>query len=205
MPPKSPNLKTVQIGLSQSTTRNPGPSIPQYRLNPTAASLLGFLQSGRMTGWDLAGAAQRSIGNFWNLTRSQIYRELHSLEAAGLVKASETGARERRPVALTAAGRRAFADWIAEEPDVETTRFPLLLTMFFADRVPPDRLHRFLRQHQLRHERQLETYERQAATLADRESGPALTLRFGIEYEQAVLRWFASLPQLSGTQRRKPR
>lgn len=158
-----------------------------------------------MTGWELAARVQQSIGNFWNLTRSQIYRELSTLEAAGLVKASETGPRERRPFAITAAGRRAFSEWISREPEVENIRFPLLLTLYFADHVPPERLRRFLRQHQLRHERQLEIYEDQGRTVSDWDSGPALTLRFGIEYERAILRWFSSLPQLAaGAGRRKP-
>jgi hypothetical protein len=94
-------------------------------------------------------------------------------------------------------GRRAFAAWIAEEPDTETIRFPLLLTVFFAEQVPAERLRRFLRQHQVRHERQLAIYEQQAASLTRPESGPALSLRFGIEYERAILRWFESLPQLA--------
>lgn len=158
-----------------------------------------------MTGWELAGAVQRSIGNFWNLTRSQIYRELHTLEAAGMVTARETGPRERQPYTITATGRRAFTDWISREPDVENIRFPLLLTVFFADRVPGERLHRFLRQHQVRHERQLEIYEGQAAAVTDWTSGPALTLRFGIEYERAILRWFAGLPKLAGSKRESKR
>ena len=45
-------------------------------LNPTAASLLGYLDVGPMTGWDLNEFVRASIGNFWNVTRSQVYREL---------------------------------------------------------------------------------------------------------------------------------
>ena len=158
-----------------------------------------------MTGWELAAAVQRSIGNFWNLTRSQIYRELHSLEAASLVKANATGPRDRQPYALSTSGRRAFAEWITQEPDIETIRFPLLLTVFFADQVPADKLRRFLRQHEVRHERQLAIYEQQAASLTKPESGPALSLRFGIEYERAVLRWFRTLPQLADANSRPRR
>jgi DNA-binding PadR family transcriptional regulator len=216
MPPKSSDIVTDQIGRLQSTThtravsiakrtsgaaaaaeRLPTTSAAKFKLNPTAASLLGFLHAGRMTGWELAAQVQQSIGNFWNLTRSQIYRELHTLEAAGLVKSSEAGPRDRQPFALTSLGRRAFTEWISREPDVENIRFPLLLTLYFADQVPQDRLRRFLRGHQLRHERQLELYEQQATHVANWDSGSALTLRFGIEYERAVLRWFASLPHLA--------
>jgi DNA-binding PadR family transcriptional regulator len=37
------------------------------RLNPTAATLLGFLHRGPMTGWDLAQMAEMVIGEFWNV------------------------------------------------------------------------------------------------------------------------------------------
>ena len=42
------------------------------RVNPTAASLLGFLHDGPMSGWDLVNRAQERIGEFWSLTRSQV-------------------------------------------------------------------------------------------------------------------------------------
>ena len=52
-------------------------------LNPTAASLLGLLHHGPMTGWELVSSAQTTIGLFWSLTRSQVYRELSAMTAAG--------------------------------------------------------------------------------------------------------------------------
>ena len=164
-----------------------------HDLNPTAASLLGFLLQGPMTGWELSQTAEQSIGNFWNVTRSQVYRELRSLEAAGLVEAGEAGPRDRRPFLLTDAGRRVFSDWIDRVPGDEIVRFPLLLTVFFRDRVDPARLDRFLHEHELRHLRRLEEYERLARDLTE-DSGPAQVLRFGIEYERTVLRWLAALP-----------
>src|ERR1700676_2280652 len=127
-------------------------------LNPTAASLLGFLHQGPMTGWELAQAVDNSIGQFWNVTRSQIYRELKTLDRLGLVQMGKSGARERRPYTINEAGRSAFSAWISREPGPELIRFPLLLTIFFGDHVEPSRLDRFLRIHRLEHERRLEQY-----------------------------------------------
>ena len=62
-------------------------------LNPTAASLLGFLHHGAASGWDLAAKAQKTIGEFWNVTRSQVYRELKLLEGEGHIVARGSGAR----------------------------------------------------------------------------------------------------------------
>lgn len=88
-------------------------AIPSPDLNATAASLLGFLKARPQSGYELAAAIENSIGNFWNVTRSQIYRELGLLESYGFVRVGEVGVRERKPYALTALGSRAFDAWIA--------------------------------------------------------------------------------------------
>jgi DNA-binding PadR family transcriptional regulator len=166
-------------------------------LNPTAASLLGFLHQGPMAGWDLAQLVETTIGDFWNVTRSQIYRELRSLQGIGLVEAGEAGVRERRPYSITDSGREAFSAWIAREPGDDLIRSPLLLTVFFGAHVDRRRLDRFLAVHKLRHEERLEHYRALAAALSGVE-GMAWTvhaLRYGIEHEEAVLRWFAGFSE----------
>jgi DNA-binding PadR family transcriptional regulator len=165
-------------------------------LNATAASLLGFLHGGPMSGYELAATAERRIGDFWSLTQSQVYRELASMAEAGLVSAGERGPRDRRPYALTDAGRAAFARWVDQPPGPETIRHPLLLTVSFGRHVPPDRLAAFLRQHREAHAERLRSYEAQAAD-GERADDPyrAATLAFGIAYEQAVMDWFATLPE----------
>ena len=169
-------------------------------LNATAASLLGFLHEGPMSGYELASTAQRAIGDFWSLTQSQVYRELAWMAEAGLVQAGERGARDRKPYTLTDAGRAAFAEWIGRPPGPETIRHPLLLTVSFGRHVPPQRLAAFIRGHREAHAERLHAYEKQAAAEAadpDAERDPfrAATLAFGIEYERAVMNWFNGLPE----------
>ena len=79
----------------------------ERRLNATAASLLGFLHDRPMSGYELAATAAAVIGDFWTLTQSQVYRELASMADDGLVMAGERGTRDRRPFAITDAGREA--------------------------------------------------------------------------------------------------
>lgn len=171
----------------------------ERRLNATAASLLGFLHWGPMSGWDLAVTAEQVIGDFWSLTRSQVYRELGWMAEAGLVEAGERGSRERQPYALTDAGRAAFDAWANEPPGPETIRFPLLLKLSFGRYLPPERLAAFVRDHRAVHADRLAAYEAQAAGQPD----PAAdgddpyrqaTLAFGMAYERAVLAWFDALP-----------
>lgn len=172
--------------------------MPEQPLNPTAASLLGLLHHGPMTGWDLVATAQAVIGDFWSLTRSQVYRELAAMTEAGLLEAGERGRRDARPYTITGAGRAAFAAWLQRGPDAETIRFPLLLTVLFGRHLPPGRLAAILAEQRATHAARAEHYEqlraaaREAANLPDPYA--AAVLDFGRHYERAVLAWFDALP-----------
>ena len=165
------------------------------RLNATAASLLGFLHEGPMTGWDLFERAQERIGDFWTVTRSQVYRELAAMASDRLVEARAREARDRRPYTLTEAGRAAFADWVVQEPGPESIRYPLLLTMAFGRHVPPGRLAEFVSDHRIVHEERLDSYEKAHVELVAGGADPyaLATLQFGLAYEKAVLGWFDGL------------
>jgi DNA-binding PadR family transcriptional regulator len=173
--------------------------VADRRLNATAGSLLGFLHDGPLSGYELAATAQRTIGDFWSLTQSQVYRELAWMAEAGLVEAGERGTRDRRPYAITDAGRAAFDEWVARPPGPESIRHPLLLAVRFGRYVPPERLASFIRQHRDAHAEKLRTYELEAAAM---DAAPPsyidpfqrATLSFGIAYERAVLDWVARLP-----------
>jgi DNA-binding PadR family transcriptional regulator len=164
-------------------------------LNPTAASLLGFLHERPMSGWDLVATAELLIGDFWSLTRSQVYRELSAMAEAGLVEAGPAGARDRRPYELTAAGRAAFREWIATPPGPEQIRYPLLLTIAFGRHLGEDELRRFTTGHRDAHEERLAGYLAQRDELGDADAYAAAVLDFGIRYEEAVLGWFDALDE----------
>jgi DNA-binding PadR family transcriptional regulator len=167
-------------------------------LNATAASLLGFLHAGPLTGWDLVATAEALIGDFWSLTQSQVYRELAAMAEAGLVTAGERGRRDRRPYTITRAGRDAFAEWVGHEPGPELIRFPLLLTIAFGRHLPPERLAGFVAHHREVHAQRLASYRETRAALTAEASEPdpyaLATLDFGLIYEEAVLAWFDRLP-----------
>ncbi|WP_024804838.1 PadR family transcriptional regulator [Nocardia sp. BMG51109] len=165
-------------------------------LNSTAASLLGFLHEGPMSGWDLVNVADDRIGDFWTVTQSQVYRELSAMNRAGLLDRGEPGARDRTPYHLTDAGREAFAEWIARDPGPETIRVPLLLTLSFGQFVEPARLRRIIAANREIHEQRLAGYLDECGGEKSRYDGA--TLDFGIRYERAVLEWFDRLPELLG-------
>lgn len=168
-------------------------------LNATAASLLGFLHEGPMTGWDLVTVVQQRIGNFWTLTQSQVYRELTAMAKAGLVEAGQPGRRDRKPYSITDTGRATFAEWIDHEPGLEQIRFPLLLTIMFAAHLPAKRLASMIAAHRAVHAERLTRYEQhRAAARDDPATDPfrLATLEFGLRYERAALDWFDELPAI---------
>jgi len=162
------------------------------QVNATGAALLGLLQQGPRTGYELARTAAEELGDFWTVTRSQVYRELAAMGEAGLVEAGETGARDRRPYRLTEAGCAAFVDWLHAEPGPDTVRIPLLLRLAFVEALAPERLAVLTAEQRAAHARRLAGYrDSERTALAEGTTAARLvTLRFGIRYETAVLSWF---------------
>ncbi len=186
------------------------PKMETDNLNATAACVLGLLHLGRppwmagagesdaMTGWQIYEAAQDSICRFWNVTRSQIYLELGRLAQTGLIEDSgEGGPRERRPYRLTAAGRAAFAAWLAawatDEPRDELLHSPLVLTVFFGEYLPPATLTRMLQEYRGRHQRRGERLHAMQQALGEDRSLPTATVRRGIAYHDLMVHWIETV------------
>ena len=164
-------------------------------LNPTAASLLGFLHHGAASGWDLAAKAQTTIGEFWNVTRSQVYRELKLLERQGHIAARGAGARDRQPYHLTAAGRAAFAAWIRGYRGRFLMRWPLALTVYFGQHLDRGDLRRLCSDYRQEHVRMAAAIEAFGPELRRLEAGHVLEiLRLGVGFHRMVIAWIDTLP-----------
>lgn len=174
------------------------------QINATAATLLGFLFDGPKTGWDLIQVIETTVGHCWNTTRSQVYRELHSLDRLGYATKGEAGARDRTPYTITETGREAFQVWINKTPGPELVRIPFLLHLFFGKHIERDRLERFIRAERLEHEERLDHLRTlaeaaRASRSADHPKAPRtemLALLYGLTYEEAIVKWFDGLPAL---------
>jgi DNA-binding PadR family transcriptional regulator len=161
-------------------------------LNATAASILGFLHKEPQTGWELAERIEDIIGDFWNVTRSQIYRELKDLAAQGLVASMKTGPRDRQPYKITEPGRRAFKLWIAERPGRPNMRLPLVLQVFFGEAVDPENLARSLTELRAYHEGRLAAYKGFEAEVPE-DSWTYESLRLGLMFQKMMISWIDSL------------
>jgi DNA-binding PadR family transcriptional regulator len=150
-----------------------------------------------MTGSQLWRAAATSLARFWNITRSQVFRELPRLEGAGLIEATPLGPRRQRPYRITAAGKAAFASWLAEfsaaGPRDEQLHSPLVLTVFFGEWIAPERFRAVLTDHRRRHTERLEQLLAMQRVLGASPRPPAQTVTRGIAYQRLTIAWIDGL------------
>ena len=165
-------------------------------LNSTAAALLGLLHEGPMTGGELVAAAKERMEPFWSVTRSQVYRELPGLAAAGYVRPGKLGPRAAQPYTITAAGKRAFRAWLAEDPGADHSRNPLVLRVGFGAHHQAGAVAESGRRrpqpapgaagHQ--------PVPRHSAEEGGRRPLQLATAEWGVAYERALLRWLDTVP-----------
>jgi len=100
-------------------------------LNSTSAVILGVLHDGAATGGEIVTAASRRLTAQGGVTRSQVYRELPGLARDGYIKAGKEGARSSHPYAITAAGRKVFAQWASGSNGSDSVRSQAVLRLGF--------------------------------------------------------------------------
>jgi DNA-binding PadR family transcriptional regulator len=164
-------------------------------LNATAAALLGLLHDGPMTGGQLMAAATRRLGPYWSMTRSQVYRELPALADMGYVKLGKPGPRSSQPYAITPAGKRAFARWLAEPDGREALRNPVALRVAFGDHQSAAQLRDLYEGATEYHTGALaEARERARETRKAGDEFGAAALDFAVGYHRAALSWLKTVP-----------
>lgn len=79
--------------------------------------LLGLLNYGKMTGYDLDKTFKDSPYYFWPAQTSQIYRELNEMERLGWLTSEiifQTDKPNRKLYGITASGEVELRNWLAE-------------------------------------------------------------------------------------------
>ncbi len=98
-------------------------------------AVLGFLEVGPKTGYDLKQRFDRSVSGFWPADQSRIYRTLDKLKERGFVTQEvviQTGRPNRKPYRITEKGRGAFYGWMEECQSGPPARNGFLVQLFFA-------------------------------------------------------------------------
>ena len=111
-------------------------------------ALLGFLNYGPMTGYELKKFFDTSIAHFWNAELSQIYPTLKQLESESLVEMEvqvQADRPNRKVYSITDDGRRELVDWLATPADPDQVREPLMIKVFFGASLSKQELIQVLR------------------------------------------------------------
>ena len=148
-----------------------------------------------MTGGQLMAAAERRLGPYWSMTRSQVYRELPVLADMGFVRLGKPGPRSSQPYAITASGKRAFSRWLAEAPGRDALRNPVALRVAFGEQHSGGQLKSLYHDASEYHAEALAMAKEQAKEA--KKNGDAYgsaALEFAVAYHKAALSWLKTAP-----------
>jgi PadR family transcriptional regulator AphA len=159
------------------------------QLTTTEAAVLGLLSHGPRSGYDLRKDVESSVGYFWGPAKSQIYAVLPRLVEGGHASVRKV-AQDQRPdksvYRLTRAGREALKRWIEETPaPPDPDRNPLLLKVFFGEVASQEVLVEHIRQRRL----EAEALRSYLEEIEEDDLHARLTIRWGLDYAGAVIRW----------------
>ena len=108
-------------------------------------AILGLLNYGPMTGYNLKKIFDKSISQVWAASLSQIYRELSALEKKGYVSSSiqkQEDKPDKKIYKITQQGKNVFLQWLSDFP--ENLSFPkrdeFMLRIFFGSRLEKEEL-----------------------------------------------------------------
>lgn len=103
--------------------------------------ILGLLNYGDMTGYEIMEVFRDSLKYFWSAQTSQIYRELQTLKKQGWVTdmlIPQEGRPDKKIVSITDSGRLELLRWLSEEDTGFDTKSPLLMKTFFRGELTPE-------------------------------------------------------------------
>ena len=169
-------------------------------LSATAYVVLGMLNFGALSGYDIKRIVDKSTRFFWAASYGQIYPELNRLERAGLVKGrpAPTGGRKRKEYELTATGRQALVEWAAAPAGMPELRDENLLKLFFADALPREEALDQLRMRRSGHEGFLAVLKEIEALAGEDPPFVSLVLQYGIDYAKFNIEWCTRWEQQLG-------
>ncbi len=172
-------------------------------------AILGFLNYGSSTGYDLKKSFDCSVRHFWPADQSQIYRTLARLADRGWAEMEvvhQDDAPDRKVYAITHAGRQELHRWMTAGHPPAEVRSAELIRVFFAGQLNREEALELFRQGAVRVREQLEGYRQIHSEDKKTDHGGCewpgadrdaffwhLTLENGIISTEALLRWIESV------------
>ncbi|MGH3085647.1 MAG: PadR family transcriptional regulator, partial [Gaiellaceae bacterium] len=163
-------------------------------ISTTEGAVLGLLASeGERSGYELAKRAERGVAYLWTPSRSQIYKVLPRLVAAGFARMREVEQQGRPDKALyvvTPAGLEALRAWLEHVDEEPGDQVVFALKVFLCDFASSATALAQLAAYRRFLERRLEAYEQLEAEAAGSPRGyPEHVLQHGLTRVRATLAW----------------
>lgn len=124
-------------------------------------ALLSCLNESQATGYELTQTLRQRMGNVWNASHQQTYRELARLLEQGYVTfeaVPQSDKPDRKVYAITEAGRKDLADWVNTPSDRPKVRDPLLLKLFAGELWQRENLMEEIEVHRIHWQAELDRY-----------------------------------------------
>ncbi len=162
--------------------------------------ILGFLEVGPKTGYDLKKRFDRSVAGFWPVDRSRIYRVLAKLNECGHVT-QEVIVQDDRPnrkvYHITDEGREALHRWLVKCQPGSPPRAGWLVQLFFSGLLDDEEAIELLEGKAARIRKTLDAFPGRYRLSADYEHDEPervdffhwLTLDSGVHMRYALLEW----------------
>jgi PadR family transcriptional regulator AphA len=134
-------------------------------------ALLGLLNYGPATGYDLKAAFENSINLFWNASLPQIYRTLNQMKKDNWLAFTvehQEGKPSRKVYRLTANGKKELRNWLTTPPEFPEPKNSLLVKLFFGNQMDKKDLAANLRKWREHHVEFLEMMDKNISPIAQR-------------------------------------
>ncbi len=168
-------------------------------------AILGFLNYGPSSGYDLKKAFDASVRHFWPADQSQIYRTLAHMAEQDWVEIEvirQQDRPDRKVYHITPAGREELRRWLKSALPPEQSRRSLLVQVFFAAQLDDEQVLAIFEREARYLREALQRYThlpQEGAQYAESVGSPrevffwCLTLEHGIKRIQAQLEWVESV------------
>ncbi len=166
-------------------------------------AILGLLDKGNLSGYDITYRFQEEIGHFWSANHSQIYPELRKLTQEGFIEFETLiqGVKlEKKMYSITDKGRQELHGWLVQSmliPQTLKDAF-MLKAYFFSSMHLEEAKQQFLDQLKKRREKLTYLNERMNVLEKNKDFAPSplsphfghyLVLTRAIEREQGYILW----------------
>lgn len=164
-------------------------------------AILGLLCDGPMTGYEIKQFFKNVIKHFWNVSDGQLYPTLKKMYEAGLIDLEvirQDSTANKHLYSITPEGRQHFERWLREPvTKFEELKEPLVIKVFFFDKLDKEEILGHLRYQLDLHTRILEEFRNIRDTYEDRITAfQRLIGDVGILYVEVRILWLARMIEL---------